>query len=98
HAEAVDVPDRCPRTDAHGYRVPAAHTHQTARPHPGRTMPPGGVTCSATAMTTSPEESRSKREMARSAVTTGGHWVGYGWFMSFGTVIPLLVFLGGYVV
>ena len=49
-------------------------------------------------MTTSPEESRSKREMARSAVTTGGHWVGYGWFMSFGTVIPLLVFLGGYLV
>jgi uncharacterized membrane protein YccF (DUF307 family) len=49
-------------------------------------------------VTSSPEQSRSKREVARSAVTTGGHWVGYGWFMSFGTVIPLLVFLGGYVV
>jgi uncharacterized membrane protein YccF (DUF307 family) len=33
---------------------------------------------------------------ARSALRTGGHWVGYGWFMSFGTVIPLFVFLGGY--
>lgn len=34
---------------------------------------------------------------ARKAVKSGGHWVGYGWFMSFGTVIPLFVFLGGYV-
>ena len=47
---------------------------------------------------TSAAEGRSKRERARSAVETGGHWVGYGWFMSFGTVIPLFVFLGGYVV
>jgi len=36
--------------------------------------------------------------MARSAVRSGGHWVGYGWFMSFGTVLPLFIFLGGYVV
>jgi uncharacterized membrane protein YccF (DUF307 family) len=36
--------------------------------------------------------------MARSAVRSGGHWVGYGWFMSFGTVLPLFIFLGGYAV
>jgi uncharacterized membrane protein YccF (DUF307 family) len=41
-------------------------------------------------------ENRSRRERARSAVETGGHWVGYGWFMSFGTILPLLIFLGGY--
>jgi uncharacterized membrane protein YccF (DUF307 family) len=41
---------------------------------------------------------RTKRERARSAIATGEHWVGYGWYMSFGTVIPLLVFLAGYVV
>jgi uncharacterized membrane protein YccF (DUF307 family) len=35
---------------------------------------------------------------ARKAVRVGGHWVGYGWFMSFGTVLPLFVFLGGYAV
>jgi uncharacterized membrane protein YccF (DUF307 family) len=35
-------------------------------------------------------------QRARSAVRTGGHWVGYGWYMSFGTVVPLFVFLGGY--
>jgi hypothetical protein len=33
---------------------------------------------------------------------TGGgslrHWAGYGWFMSFGTFLPLLVFLGSYLV
>ena len=46
----------------------------------------------------SQDAGRSKRERARSAVTAGEHWVGYGWFMSFGTVIPLLLFLGGYVV
>jgi uncharacterized membrane protein YccF (DUF307 family) len=26
------------------------------------------------------------------------HWAGYAWFMSFGTVFPLLIFLAGYVV
>jgi hypothetical protein len=26
------------------------------------------------------------------------HWLGYGWFMSFGTLLPLGVFLGSYVV
>ena len=44
------------------------------------------------------ESPRSKRAKARSAVRSGGHWVGYGWFMSFGTVLPLFIFLGGYVV
>ena len=34
----------------------------------------------------------------RGAVRTGGRWAGYGWFMSLGTVLPLLVFLLGYVV
>jgi uncharacterized membrane protein YccF (DUF307 family) len=44
------------------------------------------------------EGSGSRRQRARSAVRTGGHWAGYGWFMSFGTVLPLIVFLAGYVV
>jgi uncharacterized membrane protein YccF (DUF307 family) len=26
------------------------------------------------------------------------HWAGYGWFMSFGTLLPLVVFLGSYAV
>lgn len=26
------------------------------------------------------------------------HWAGYGWFMSLGTLLPLVVFLGSYVV
>jgi uncharacterized membrane protein YccF (DUF307 family) len=43
-------------------------------------------------------EGRSTPQRIRSAAATGGHWVGYGWFMSFGTVLPLLIFLGGYVV
>jgi uncharacterized membrane protein YccF (DUF307 family) len=33
---------------------------------------------------------------ARLAATK--NWAGYGWFMSFGTLLPLVVFLGGYVV
>ena len=44
------------------------------------------------------ESPRSKRAKARSAVRSAGHWAGYGWFMSFGTVLPLLIFLGGYAV
>jgi hypothetical protein len=32
------------------------------------------------------------------AVAGAKHWAGYGWFMSFGTVLPLVVFLGSYVV
>ena len=49
-------------------------------------------------MATNGDARDSRRARARSAVRTGGHWAGYGWFMSFGTIIPLLVFLGGYVV
>ena len=26
------------------------------------------------------------------------HWAGYGWFMSFGTILPLIVFLASYLV
>jgi uncharacterized membrane protein YccF (DUF307 family) len=47
----------------------------------------------------SPQEPpRSKRAIALDAARAGGHWVGYGWFMSFGTVLPLMIFLGGYAV
>src|SRR3954454_86679 len=35
---------------------------------------------------------------ARRTARSAGHWAGYGWFMSFGTFLPLLIFLGGYVV
>jgi uncharacterized membrane protein YccF (DUF307 family) len=36
---------------------------------------------------------------ARSAkLAATKHWAGYGWFMSFGTLLPLLVFLGSYAV
>ena len=41
---------------------------------------------------------RIKRERAEKAVKSGEHWVGYGWFMTLGTVLPLLIFIGGYVV
>ena len=39
-----------------------------------------------------------RREKVRGAVRSGERWAGYGWFMSFGTVLPLVVFIGGYVV
>jgi hypothetical protein len=35
---------------------------------------------------------------ARRAVTSARHWAGYGWFMTFGTLFPLFIFLGSYVV
>jgi hypothetical protein len=38
------------------------------------------------------------REEPGSKRTAAKHWFGYGWFMSFGTVLPLIVFLGSYVV
>jgi hypothetical protein len=34
----------------------------------------------------------------RELVDPAKRWVGYGWFMSFGTLLPLAVFLGSYVV
>jgi uncharacterized membrane protein YccF (DUF307 family) len=49
-------------------------------------------------VSTTDQASKTKRARARSAVRSGGHWVGYGWFMSFGTVLPLFIFLGGYLV
>jgi uncharacterized membrane protein YccF (DUF307 family) len=36
------------------------------------------------------------RDRTRSALSAGKHWAGYGWFMSFGTLLPLVVFLGSY--
>jgi uncharacterized membrane protein YccF (DUF307 family) len=41
-------------------------------------------------------DSRSTRP--RSVGTSIKHWAGYGWFMSFGTFLPLAVFLGSYLV
>ena len=39
-----------------------------------------------------------KPQLPKSRRTAAKHWFGYGWFMSFGTILPLLVFLGSYVV
>ena len=44
------------------------------------------------------DEPRSRRQRARGAVSTGERWAGYGWFMSFGTILPLVIFLLGYLV
>ena len=41
-------------------------------------------------------DSSSRRP--RSVGTSIRHWAGYGWFMSFGTFLPLVVFLGSYMV
>jgi uncharacterized membrane protein YccF (DUF307 family) len=46
----------------------------------------------------SEEKAGSKRERARHAARKGGSWAGYGWFMTLGTILPLIVFIGGYVV
>jgi uncharacterized membrane protein YccF (DUF307 family) len=42
-------------------------------------------------------KSGSRRERVRGAVHSGERWAGYGWFMSFGTILPLITFLCGYV-
>jgi hypothetical protein len=34
----------------------------------------------------------------RRRIDSAKHWAGYGWFMSFGTILPLVVFLGSYLV
>ncbi len=44
------------------------------------------------------EKPASKRERARHAAHKGESWFGYGWFMSLGTILPLIVFIIGYVV
>ncbi|PWU24375.1 MAG: hypothetical protein C5B48_06695 [Candidatus Rokuibacteriota bacterium] len=38
------------------------------------------------------------KERAHSAARASKTWGGYGWFMSFGTFLPLPIFLGGYLV
>src|SRR5262249_53570316 len=38
------------------------------------------------------------RERAHGAATKGKSWGGYGWFMTFGTFLPLPIMWGGYVV
>ena len=35
---------------------------------------------------------------SRGVLTSAKHWAGYGWFMTFGTLLPLFIFLGSYVV
>jgi uncharacterized membrane protein YccF (DUF307 family) len=43
-------------------------------------------------------ESSSTEPQPRTARTSIKHWAGYGWFMSFGTFLPLIVFLCSYLV
>jgi hypothetical protein len=38
------------------------------------------------------------QKKARSAASSSKSWAGYGWFMSFGTILPLPIFLIGYLV
>ena len=40
---------------------------------------------------------RSAPERAKRAAKSAGHWAGYGWFMTFGTFLPLVIFLSGYI-
>src|SRR5262249_15637667 len=40
----------------------------------------------------------AKRDRVRVIARSGGRWAAYGWFMSLGTVLPLVTFLGGHVV
>ena len=47
---------------------------------------------------TEERKAASRGDRARSAARKGESWAGYGWFMSFGTLLPLLVFIAGYVV
>ncbi len=44
------------------------------------------------------EKTGSRRERARGAARKGESWAGYGWFMSLGTILPLIVFILGYIV
>ncbi len=43
---------------------------------------------------TDSEDAAPKRERIRHAERSEGHWVGYDWFMSLGTALPLIVFIG----
>jgi uncharacterized membrane protein YccF (DUF307 family) len=40
----------------------------------------------------------SKRQRLRDAARSGETWAGYAWFMSLGTILPLIVFIVGYAV
>lgn len=42
------------------------------------------------------EATAPRLERARRAAVAGERWAGYGWFMTIGTIIPLAVFFGGY--
>ena len=38
------------------------------------------------------------RSRVKGAVSSGERWAGYGWFMTLGTILPLVIFLAGYLV
>ena len=44
------------------------------------------------------EADKSNSAPRRRSIDSAKHWAGYGWFMSFGTILPLVVFLGSYLV
>jgi hypothetical protein len=44
------------------------------------------------------DEASKPSTAAGRRIDSAKHWAGYGWFMSFGTVLPLVVFLGSYLV
>jgi uncharacterized membrane protein YccF (DUF307 family) len=44
------------------------------------------------------EEPERTPEQPSGKIASAKHWAGYGWFMSLGTLLPLLVFMGSYVV
>jgi len=44
------------------------------------------------------DPAQPKLERAKGAARAGGRWAGYGWFMTLGTLLPLGIFLGGYLV
>jgi hypothetical protein len=47
---------------------------------------------------TTEDGSDPKPGRGAAALNRAKHWGGYGWFMTFGTILPLIVFLGSYVV
>ena len=44
------------------------------------------------------EEPESPAAQPSGKIASAKHWAGYGWFMSLGTLLPLIVFLSSYVV
>jgi uncharacterized membrane protein YccF (DUF307 family) len=60
---------------------------------------PGEVVKTGDGGPTTEEENKGlKPGRGRGAVRKGKSWAGYGWFMSLGTILPLVVFIAGYVV